>query len=335
MRKKGIIQNTRTRMSLQMRKPRVNRKYRDRLFCALFGQDKEALLQLYNALHGTSYTDSGQLTVVTLDNIIYMKMTNDLAFVIAGVLNLYEHQSTYNPNMPLRFLLYIAEEYDAIIQQQDANIYGDKLVMLPTPQCVVFYNGDRDIADEELLHLSDAFQNREISADLELTVHLRNINPGHNKALMTQCHKLWEYSTLVSQVKENLAAGMEKGSAVEEAVRYCLDQGILTDFLTANRSGVLGMLRLLTEYNEKEHMRRLKRDSRIEGALLQSREDILDLLQDIAPIPEDIIARVSAEENGTILRRWLKAAARATDIDDFRNRMDTVTADTVQTGQGN
>ena len=330
MRKKGIIQSMQTRMGLQMRKWHVNRKYKDRLFCTLFSQDKDALLQLYNALHATSYTDSSQLTVVTLDNIIYMKMVNDLAFVITGVLNLYEHQSTYNPNMPLRFLLYIAEEYDALIQQQDADIYGDRLVSLPTPQCVVFYNGDRDMADEELLHLSDAFQNREVLADLELTVHLRNINPGHNRTLMTQCRKLWEYSTLVSRVKDNMAAGMTRETAVEGAVQYCLEQGILTDFLKANRSGVLGMLRLLTEYNEKEHMRRLKRDSRIEGALWQSRQDILDLLQDIAPVPEDIVTRISSEENKDILRKWLKTAAQTVDMEDFRNKMDDYTADTAK-----
>ncbi|MDE5891663.1 MAG: UPF0236 family protein [Acetatifactor sp.] len=128
MGKKSIIQNIRAHLNTYMHKLHINRKYRDRLFCALFSQDREALLQLYNALHGTAYTDSSQLTVVTLDNIIYMKMVNDLAFVIAGVLNLYEHQSTYNPNMPLRFLLYIAEEYDRLIHQQDTNIYGGKLV---------------------------------------------------------------------------------------------------------------------------------------------------------------------------------------------------------------
>lgn len=124
MGKKSIFQSIRTRLNTYIHRLHINRKYKDRLFCALFSEDKQALLQLYNALHGTAYTDPGQLTVVTLDNIIYMKMVNDLAFVIAGVLNLYEHQSTYNPNMPLRFLLYIAEEYDKIIHRQDVDIYG-------------------------------------------------------------------------------------------------------------------------------------------------------------------------------------------------------------------
>ncbi len=320
MRKESIFQSARVRLNMYMHKLHVNRKYKDRLFCALFGQDKEALLQLYNALHGTEYTDSSQLTVVTLNNIIYMKMVNDLAFVVAGMLNLYEHQSTYNPNIPLRFLLYIAEEYDEMIHHQDADIYGSKLVLLPTPQCVVFYNGEKETTDEETLHLSDAFQNKEVSADLELTVHLRNINLGHNKALMERCHKLWEYASLVDKIKENLAGGMTRESAVEDAVIYCINQGILTDFLTANRAGVLGMLRLLTEYDEKAHMRRLERDTRIDEALRQRRQDILELLGQIGQIPEDIGAQINAEENRDILRNWLVAAAKSVDMDDFREK---------------
>lgn len=321
MRKKSIFQGARVRLNRYVYKLHVNRKYKDRLFCALFGQDKEALLQLYNALHGTEYTDASRLTVITLNNIIYMKMVNDLAFVIAGMLNLYEHQSTYNPNMPLRFLLYIAEEYDEMIHRRDADIYGSKLVMLPTPQCVVFYNGEKETADEETLHLSDAFQNKDVPPDLELTVHLRNINLGRNKALMERCHRLWEYASLVDRIKENLADGMTRETAVEDAVIYCIDQGILTDFLTANRAGVLGMLRLLTEYDEKAHMRRLERDTRIDEALRQRRQDILELLDRIGQIPEDIGARIDAEEDMDILRDWLVAAAKATDMDDFQKKV--------------
>lgn len=225
MGKKRIFPATRFRPDRYMQKLHVNRKYKDRLFCILFGQDRDALLQLYNALNGSAYTDPGRLTVVTLDNIIYMRMVNDLAFIVVGTLNLYEHQSTYNPNMPLRFLLYIAEEYDRIIHGQDANLYGEKLVTLPTPQCVVFYNGNRETEDEEILRLSDAFQNRDVQADLELTVHLRNINLGHNQSLMDGCPRLREYACLVGRVKENLADGISIKASVEEAVNYCLDRG--------------------------------------------------------------------------------------------------------------
>lgn len=321
MGKKGIIQSIRTGLNTYIHRLHVNRKYKDRLFCALFSEDKQALLQLYNALHGTAYTDPGQLTVVTLDNIIYMKMVNDLAFVIAGVLNLYEHQSTYNPNMPLRFLLYIAEEYDKIIHRQDVDIYGSKLVMLPTPQCVVFYNGGRETEDEEVLRLSDAFQNKDIPSDLELTVHLRNINLGHNEALMNQCHKLWEYASLVSRVNENLAGGMAKEIAVEEAVTYCLDREILTDFLKSNRSGVLGMLRLLTEYDEKEHMRRVKREGEEIGELKRSREVIYDFLGRLGEIPVDIYKCVEAQEDMGTLRQWYIAAPQVESFNAFRKKI--------------
>ena len=267
MGKKSIFQNIRVHLNTYMHKLHINRKYRDRLFCALFSQDREALLQLYNALHGTAYTDSSQLTVVTLDNIIYMKMVNDLAFVIAGVLNLYEHQSTYNPNMPLR--------------------------------------------------LSDAFQNKNIPSDLELTVHLRNINLGHNRALMNQCPKLWEYASLVGRINENLEGGMTKEAAVEEAVAYCIDQGILTDFLKENRSGVLGMLRLLTEYNEKEHMRRLKRDAREEGMLQDRVAVITEFLSELGEVSSELQTIIAKQTDLSVLRKWCHIAANSKSIEEF------------------
>ena len=282
-------------------------------------------MQLYNALHGTAYTDPSQLTIVTLDNVIYMKMVNDLAFVVAGVLNLYEHQSTYNPNMPLRFMLYIAEEYDRITHSQNADIYGEKLVLLPTPQCVVFYNGPGKTGDEELLRLSDAFQNKEIPPDLELTVHLRNINLDHNRDLMSQCPRLWEYASLVGRIWENLTGGMSTNAAVEEAVSYCLEQGILTDFLRENRSGVLGMLRALTEFDEKKHIRLMKQYAREDGVaqglaegILQERAAvILEFLSVHGEVPAELQKRITGETDISVLRGWTHIAARCDSIGDF------------------
>lgn len=317
MGKKRIFPATRFRPDRYMQKLHVNRKYKDRLFCILFGQDRDALLQLYNALNGSAYTDPGRLTVVTLDNIIYMRMVNDLAFIVVGTLNLYEHQSTYNPNMPLRFLLYIAEEYDRIIHGQDANLYGEKLVTLPTPQCVVFYNGNRETEDEEILRLSDAFQNRDVQADLELTVHLRNINLGHNQSLMDGCPRLREYACLVGRVKENLADGISIKASVEEAVNYCLNRGILTDFLTENRSGVLGMLRLLTEYDEKKHIRLLKRDAREEGMLQERAAMIMELLSRYGDVPTELQTAVTDQSDLPTLRKWSRIATGCGSIEAF------------------
>lgn len=336
MKRDKLLQNIRIHWERYKRKRHINRHYRDRLFCTLFGQDKEALLQLYNGLHDTQYTDASQLTVITLNNIIYMKMVNDLAFIVVGVLNLYEHQSTYNPNMPLRFLLYIAEEYDTLVMQQKANLYGSKLIELPTPQCVVFYNGNRDTADEEILHLSDAYQNKDIPADLELTVHLRNINLGHNEALMKQCHKLWEYASLIDRVNRNLAEDMSVEAAIEEAITYCIDHNILADFLTANRSGVIGMLRLLTEYDEKKTMKMIARDAREEGyndgleagrseglseGMRQDRVAVIfELLSVHGDVPETLQTKIREQTNLSVLRTWCHIAATCESVADFEKQ---------------
>lgn len=129
---------------------RVHPQIKDRLFRFLFDKDREALLQLYNALNGTDYQDSSELEVVTIESAVYVVMKNDLAFIIAGVLNLYEHQSTFNPNMPVRFLIYLAKEYQIIIEKAESSFYGTKQILLPAPRCVVFYNGDREMPEEQL-----------------------------------------------------------------------------------------------------------------------------------------------------------------------------------------
>ena len=107
---------------------KVQREVKDRLFRFLFEKDKEALLQLYNALNGTDYNDASELQVVTIESAVYVVMKNDLAFVLAGTLNLYEHQSTCNPNMPVRFLIYLAEEYQKLIEQAALNAAVDYCV---------------------------------------------------------------------------------------------------------------------------------------------------------------------------------------------------------------
>ena len=122
------------------RRIRIRRKYKDRLFQKVF-EDKKDLLDLYNAVNGTQYTNQDDLEITTLEDVIYLSMKNDLSFIISSTLNLYEHQSTYNPNLPVRGLIYFAKLYEAYIKKIDANVYGHKLIALPAPQFIVFYNG--------------------------------------------------------------------------------------------------------------------------------------------------------------------------------------------------
>ena len=237
----------------------VYRSYKDRLFRMVFREKKE-LLGLYNAVNGTSYTDPEALTVVTLENAIYMNMKNDLAVVMDFYMDLYEHQSTYNPNIPLRNLHYVARELRS--WSGGRTIYGRQLVKIPTPRFFVFYNG-RDMQPErQVLKLSDAFMNPEEDPALELKVVMLNINLGRNKALMEQCHTLLEYAQFVDRLRT-----CEKNMGREEAVRYtvdtCIREGILRDFLLKYREEAIEMC--IFEYDEEETLRQLGQQSYEEG----------------------------------------------------------------------
>ena len=236
----------------------LNRKYKDELFRRVF-HDKKDLLELYNAVNHTDYGDPDELEITTLGNVIYMSMKNDLSFIIGCIMNLYEHQSTFNPNMPVRGLLYFARLYEAYINKNKLDIYGRTLIRLPMPQYLVFYNGREDQPDEVELRLSDAFALagkagvfvEKQEPVLECRVRMLNINLGHNQGLMQGCHRLWEYAVFVGEVNKNLDKGYPLERAVNRAIDDCICQDILKDILTQSRSEVLNML--LTEFDAKRH----------------------------------------------------------------------------------
>ena len=148
-----------------VRIPKPRRDYKDTLFRLLF-QDRDRLLSLYNAVNGTSYDSPEELTVVTLENAVYMNMKNDVAFLVDFQLNLYEHLSTWNPSMPLRNLFYAAREYQTLTRDQ--SLYAPQLVKIPTPNFVVFYNGNKEIGDSCVLKISDSFEHPTEDPGLEL-----------------------------------------------------------------------------------------------------------------------------------------------------------------------
>ena len=151
----------------------VNRTFKSTVFIMLF-EDKNNLLELYNAMTGKHYTDPELLEINTLENAIYMTMKNDVSFLIDGRLSLYEHQSTYNPNLPLRFLFYISKLYAGMTK--DANLYGTKIVRIPPPEFVIFYNGQDEQPERALLKLSDMYAVREREVKLELQAVMLNIS---------------------------------------------------------------------------------------------------------------------------------------------------------------
>ena len=135
----------------------VNREYKDRIFCMIFGYEKykKNLLDLFNALNGTNYTREEDLEINTLDNAIYMSMRNDVSCIIDSNMALFEQQSTWNPNMPLRGFLYCGSLYNKYIKQHKLDIYNRKLIKLPTPQYYVLYNGTEKKDEVIELKLSD------------------------------------------------------------------------------------------------------------------------------------------------------------------------------------
>ena len=204
-----------------------NRLYKSHLFVMIF-EDKEKLLELYNAVSGSDYRDPGLLEINTLENAIYMSMKNDISFLIDARLSLYEHQSTYSPNLPLRFLFYLSDLYSGMTR--DANLYGTKKVQIPPPRCIVFYNGEGDQPDRRILKLSDLYTVEEEEHKLELEALMLNVNTGHNEELLNACRTLGEYAAYTGRVRR-YAKEMPIEEAVEQAITECIREGILKDFL--------------------------------------------------------------------------------------------------------
>ena len=239
--------------------PKPLKTYRDTVFRKLFS-DKKELLVLFNAINGTDYRNLDDLEITTLDNVIYMNVKNDISCMIDMRLNLYEHQSTVNPNMPLRDLEYVSKSYEQYRTGKD--IYSTKLIRLPNPKFIVFYNGDKPQPARKEMRLSDAFMHDEDEPSLELIVTQLNINPGYNDELMEKCPTLKEYMLYVDKVR-TYQNEMSLEEAVSRAVDECIEDGILADFLLRNKNEVISMS--LYEYDEKLHERTLMDIGREEG----------------------------------------------------------------------
>lgn len=237
----------------------INRNYKDTVFRMLF-REKENLLSLYNALNGTSYSDTDALEITTLENAVYMNYKNDISFVFDSELMLYEHQSTVNPNMPLRDLIYVTKVWQGRIREQ--NLYGVTRVRIPAPRFVIFYNGTTLQPEQQILRLSESYEKEQEQPELELTATIYNINPGCNQALMNSCQLLKEYAQYVEQVRIN-AQKMSFPEAVETAVDDCIRNGILSNFLSKHRAEAIEMC--IFEFDEEKFLKSEREYSFREG----------------------------------------------------------------------
>ena len=277
----------------------ANRKYKDSVFTKLFG-DKEKLAELYNAISGTNYTPD-DIEITTLQNVLFMGKINDIAFILGNrLIVLIEHQSSINPNMPLRFLLYIARVYQELIDNEV--MYGSRLVKIMPPEFIVMYNGVDDYPEESALNLSDAFIHRE-SLNLELTAKVYNVNSGRNHEIMSKSETLNGYAIFVARVRENINNGLEPSGALEKAVKDCVKDNILREFLTKHGSDVINMLNM--EWNLDD----AKKVWRKEAKLDQAEEIAEKLLKRGTPI--EIVAEDTELSVERVLELKVKCEAKA------------------------
>ena len=266
MNKKELINETKPLIETTVT---ANREHKDKVFRLLFN-NKKNLMDLYNALNKSNYTNEKDFTINTLDNAIFMSMKNDISFIVGSDMCLYEHQSTVCPNMPLRGLFYISELYKRI--KEEKRLYSSTLIDIPTPYYIVFYNGIKNMEDITIQRLSDAFLNK-------------------NK----------------------------KYEAISIAIDECIKQNILSDFLKKHRAEVVNMS--IFEYDEEEAIEVFREDGRIEGMLQAKTMDILELLEDIGEISQPLKNKICSQTDVDILRKWLKAAAKSSSLEEFESLM--------------
>ena len=271
----------------------VNRTYKSTLFIMLF-QDKHNLLELYNAVSGKHYTDPGILEINTLENAIYMTVKNDISFLIDGRLSLYEHQSTYNPNLPLRFLIYISKLY--LRMTRNANLYGTKLIRIPPPEFLIFYNGKEELPEQTMLNLSDMYETKDPHAGLELSAVMLNISGKHNQKLKEACTTLKEYAIYTDKVRK-YAEETELPDAVEQAIQECIAEGVLQDFLEKHRAEAKEMS--IFEYDQEKHMRQEREEAWADGhsaGLAEARLSMIIQMLKNGTSAEDISRAAGATE---------------------------------------
>ena len=255
---------------------KINRSYKDNLFRFVFAEKKD-LLELYNAINGSHYENTEDLEVNTLEDVLYLGVKNDLSFLLGSSMNLYEHQSTWNENMPLRGLFYFSELYQNYLKAEGLRLTGTgRRLLLPLPRYIVFYNGTKEEPDEAQLLLSDSFPEPKGGGlpALECRAQVLNINSGHNQEIMKRCHRLKEYSEFIGEIRCRLQSGLKLEDAVEQGIEVCIRRGVLSDILSRSKMEVRKML--LTEYDEKAEREYLRKQSREEG--VQQGEDRVNRL---------------------------------------------------------
>jgi predicted transposase/invertase (TIGR01784 family) len=278
----------------------VNKKFKSSVFSLIFS-NPDTLRELYCALEGITLSSDIPVVINTLEDIIFMDMNNDISFEIGGKLVvLIEHQSTINPNMALRLLMYIGRVYEKIID--DKKIYSSVKIPIPQPEFFVLYNGVDQFPDDKTIKLSELFESaeglglpdKEFPA-LELEVKIININKGKNEWIAKKCRTLAHYSAFISKVRDYQKEGLSLREAIKKAVPYCRKHDIMKEFLEKHAKEIMSML--TTEWNWdtakevwQEEAREKKSEEIARNALIKGIP--IETVQEITGLSLDTIKRL-------------------------------------------
>ena len=203
----------------------VMRNYKDSLFRDIF-KDEKRLAEIYAGMFDEPVA-AIDIELAALDWTFFTGIRNDVSFLVRQqYIVLLEHQSTLNANMPLRMLDYIAQLYRQYIDA-DA-IYRERLIALPAPRLHVLYNGEAEMPSRWEMRLSDAFASQK--GDMEVVVHVWNINDSSKHGILRKCRALKAYSVFVAQVRNMIRHGCDMESSVRQAIQYCIDHDWLREY---------------------------------------------------------------------------------------------------------
>ena len=296
------------RISMTEKRDNVAVKYKDNVFCMLY-REKENLLDLYNALRGSNYTNVDDLQVTTLNGGSYMKYKNDASFVLNMSLYMFEQQSSKNENMPLRFLHYLSDVYREMFSNDV--LHRRSMIKIPVPHFVTFYNGlEKWIEEEEEIKLSDMYEIPVDNPQLELKVQVININKDVD--ILSKCETLRGYMTFVNKTRyKTQVERKDVKQAVLEAIDECMEENILVDFFEKHREEVVEVS--IYDYDEEKVRKTLADEAREEGRLEGEIIHIIKKVKKSKSLPT--IASELEEEEADIKPLYDAVVASAPDYD--------------------
>ena len=302
------------------KKDNVTSKFKDNVFCMLY-RDKKNLLELYNALNNSAYTNVDDLQVTTLNGGSYMKYKNDASFLLCMSLYMFEQQASKNPNMPLRFLHYVSDVFRELFS--NSMLHRRSMIKIPVPHFVTFYNGlEKWVEDEDEIRLSDMYEIPTDNPELELKVRVININEDVH--ILNKCKTLRDYMTFVNKVRFKMGVeGDDVRIAVTEAMDECIDEDILVDFFEQHREEVVEVS--IYDYDEEEVRKVLAKEMAEEMVGEMAEKYAQEYAQKVA---EEVSEKAFAEgEQSMMINQIIKKVKKSKTLETIASELEEEVAD--------